>query len=201
MFYAPWCYWSKQLLPKFEKAATILKLSNPGIVLGKINCDIETDTCENVYGIEGYPTLTLFKNGHLIANYNGSRETDKIVEYLRGHVHHTKQQTSPYQFWHIPKASVHVTKMAIGNLKLEFDKISLETSTIRPTEIIVSKFENSVGQKAQPLFKSGQQDQPRFTAVHDDQPQFSTAISFKDSCITLFLSFILLMVSNFSNNI
>jgi protein disulfide-isomerase A3 len=43
---------------------------------------VETKTCGK-YGVNGYPTLKIFKNGEVFSDYNGPREADGIVKYMR----------------------------------------------------------------------------------------------------------------------
>jgi protein disulfide isomerase family A protein 3 len=80
-FYAPWCGHCKRLAPEYEKAATVLKSNNPPIPLVKVDCTAETKTCRKI-GINGYPTLKIFKKGEVSRDYNGPREANGIVEYM-----------------------------------------------------------------------------------------------------------------------
>ncbi|UYV80088.1 PDIA3 [Cordylochernes scorpioides] len=87
-FYAPWCGHCKRLGPKYEEAASILKKSDPAVPLVKVDCTSETggkDTCSK-YGVGGYPTLKIFRGGEFSSEYNGGRETDAIVKYMKAQV-------------------------------------------------------------------------------------------------------------------
>jgi protein disulfide-isomerase A3 len=81
-FYAPWCGHCKRLAPEYEKAAPILKANDPPVALIKVDCTAETKVCAK-YGVSGYPTLKIFKNGEMSSDYNGPREADGIVKYMR----------------------------------------------------------------------------------------------------------------------
>jgi len=81
-FYAPWCGHCKKLAPEYEIAATSLASSDPPVALIKVDCTVETKTCGK-YGVNGYPTLKIFKNGELSTDYNGPREADGIIKYMR----------------------------------------------------------------------------------------------------------------------
>ncbi|ORX71356.1 protein disulfide isomerase [Linderina pennispora] len=78
-FYAPWCGHCKALAPEYEKAATTLKKED--ISLAKVDCTEEQGLCEELE-IAGFPTLKVFKDGDHAA-YNGTRQEDGIVSYMR----------------------------------------------------------------------------------------------------------------------
>jgi protein disulfide-isomerase A1 len=78
-FFAPWCGHCKNLAPHYAKAATTLK--EDGIVLGAVDATIEKDLASK-FGVRGYPTLKLFKNGKA-TEYKGGRTEDTIVSYIR----------------------------------------------------------------------------------------------------------------------
>uniref|UniRef100_A0A8C4UUR6 Protein disulfide-isomerase n=2 Tax=Falco TaxID=8952 RepID=A0A8C4UUR6_FALTI len=78
-FFAPWCGHCKRLAPEYESAATRLK----GIVpLVKVDCTANSNTC-NKYGVSGYPTLKIFRDGEEAGTYDGPRTADGIVSHLK----------------------------------------------------------------------------------------------------------------------
>ncbi|XP_073337370.1 protein disulfide isomerase family A, member 8 isoform X2 [Pagrus major] len=83
-FYAPWCGHCKKLAPEFEKAATRLKGT---VQLAKVDCTAHSETCSR-FGVSGYPTLKIFRNGRDSAPYDGPRSADGIYQYM-------KKQTGP----------------------------------------------------------------------------------------------------------
>ncbi|KAK7707804.1 protein disulfide-isomerase precursor [Botryosphaeria dothidea] len=78
-FFAPWCGHCKALAPEYEEAATQLKEKN--IKLAKVDCTAQTELCQE-YGVEGYPTLKVFRGLDSIAPYAGQRKADAIVSYM-----------------------------------------------------------------------------------------------------------------------
>ncbi|XP_037538473.1 protein disulfide-isomerase A3 [Nematolebias whitei] len=78
-FFAPWCGHCKRLAPEYEAAATRLK----GIVaLAKVDCTANSNTCSK-YGVSGYPTLKIFRDGEESGPYDGPRSADGIVSFLK----------------------------------------------------------------------------------------------------------------------
>lgn len=72
-FYAPWCGHCKALAPKYEEAATELKAKN--IPLAKVDCTVEEDLCRD-HGVDGYPTLKIFRGPDSPEPYKGARQAD-----------------------------------------------------------------------------------------------------------------------------
>uniref|UniRef100_A0A8C1W7E8 Protein disulfide-isomerase A3 n=1 Tax=Cyprinus carpio TaxID=7962 RepID=A0A8C1W7E8_CYPCA len=78
-FFAPWCGHCKRLAPEYEAAATRLK----GIVpLAKVDCTANSNVCGK-YGVSGYPTLKIFRDGEDSGGYDGPRTADGIVSHLK----------------------------------------------------------------------------------------------------------------------
>ncbi|KAL0949515.1 hypothetical protein HGRIS_009566 [Hohenbuehelia grisea] len=77
-FFAPWCGHCKALAPHYEEAATALKEKN--IKVAKVDCVEEPDLCQ-AQGVQGYPTLKVFRNG-TPTEYSGPRKADGIISYM-----------------------------------------------------------------------------------------------------------------------
>ena len=70
-FFAPWCGHCKALAPEYEEAATTLKEKD--IPLVKVDCTEEADLCKD-YGVEGYPTVKVFRGPDDPQPYQGPRK-------------------------------------------------------------------------------------------------------------------------------
>ncbi|KAJ3088545.1 protein disulfide-isomerase precursor, partial [Quaeritorhiza haematococci] len=71
------------LKPHYEAAATKLK---DVVKIAKVDCTVETELC-GAQGIQGYPTLKVFREGKS-SPYNGGRTEESIISYM-------KKQTLP----------------------------------------------------------------------------------------------------------
>jgi len=76
-FYAPWCGHCKSLKPAWSQAAKKLK----GIVkVAAIDANDEKNRpVAGRYGIKGFPTIKIFKNG-VPSDYNGGRDAKSIID-------------------------------------------------------------------------------------------------------------------------
>jgi protein disulfide-isomerase A1 len=74
--FAPWCGHSKAHAPEYEEAATTLKEKD--IKLVKVDCTEETELCQQ-HGVEGYPTLKVFRGLDNVSPYKGQRKAAAYV--------------------------------------------------------------------------------------------------------------------------
>ena len=74
--YAPWCGHCKALAPEYEEAATSLKEKDIRVV--KVDCTEEADLCQK-QGVEGYPTLKVFRGLDNVTPYKGQRKAAAYV--------------------------------------------------------------------------------------------------------------------------
>ena len=73
-FWAEWCGPCKMLAPVVEKIA---KDYTGKLKVGKLNVDDNPET-PGQYGIQGIPTLMVFKNGELVKRLVGYQPEDRI---------------------------------------------------------------------------------------------------------------------------
>lgn len=79
-FFAPWCSRSKELIPEYASAATLLKKDN--ITLAEIDCTVNNVVCDR-YGLLAYPTMQIFRKGRASDVYPHERTTDGIVKFMK----------------------------------------------------------------------------------------------------------------------
>lgn len=80
-FYAPWCGHCKRLAPEYAAAAQ--KLKGEPVRLAKVDATEARDLATR-FGIQGFPTLKFFRgDAENAVEYNGGREADGIVSWLR----------------------------------------------------------------------------------------------------------------------
>ena len=72
------CGHCKQLAPEYEIAATQLAKADPPIPLAKVDCPASNAVCSE-FGVTGYPTLKIFRNGAFSADYQGPRSAGMSV--------------------------------------------------------------------------------------------------------------------------
>ncbi|VDM95864.1 unnamed protein product [Thelazia callipaeda] len=110
-FYAPWCTHCKKIAPEFEKAAKELLHSEQDspVYLAEVDCTEEKSTCDE-FGVRGFPTLKIFRNGIFTQDYDGPRVSDGIVKYMRA-------QTGP--------SATEITEIADFNKILEADDVAI----------------------------------------------------------------------------
>ncbi|KAG9508914.1 Protein disulfide-isomerase A6-like protein [Fragariocoptes setiger] len=79
-FYAPWCGHCKAFAPEYVKIARKLKNRNANVVVAKIDANEERAIGQQ-YGIQGFPTLKLFKRQQP-TDYDGARSVGAVVDWL-----------------------------------------------------------------------------------------------------------------------
>lgn len=85
-FFAPWCGHCKRLAPTWEELGTKLLNNKQGIVIAKVDCtqELSKDLC-NKEGVDGFPSIYVYKNGVRSSEYSGSRDLDDLYQFILGH--------------------------------------------------------------------------------------------------------------------
>ncbi|AQK69942.1 Protein disulfide isomerase-like 1-2 [Zea mays] len=82
------CGHCKKLALEYENVAKALSKHDPPIVLAKVDANEEKNMpLATKYEVQGFPTIKIFRDqGKNIQEYNGPREADGIVDYLKKQV-------------------------------------------------------------------------------------------------------------------
>lgn len=84
-FFAPWCGHCKRMAPTWDELA-VKFAGNSAAKVAKVDCTLEEskDLC-NEQGVDGFPTIFLYKNGEKVEEYNGSRSLDDLFTFVSKH--------------------------------------------------------------------------------------------------------------------
>eukprot|EP00929_Paragymnodinium_shiwhaense_P073913 TRINITY_DN37785_c0_g1_i1.p1 TRINITY_DN37785_c0_g1~~TRINITY_DN37785_c0_g1_i1.p1 ORF type:complete len:609 (+),score=151.54 TRINITY_DN37785_c0_g1_i1:69-1895(+) len=86
LFYAPWCFYSQQVMPQWDTAAQKLAIHDPPVRLVKVDANRWRGTAEK-HQISGYPTIKLFADNSVF-EYDSSkgRSWQQIVKWVNKHM-------------------------------------------------------------------------------------------------------------------
>ena len=83
LFYSPWCYHCKALLPKYEEVAKTLKDKNKNLLLTKINAiENEIESIDDY----GFPKIKFYpgnKKDKPPIDYNGDKSVEDIIKFIK----------------------------------------------------------------------------------------------------------------------
>merc|ERR1712083_4212 len=87
-FYAPWCGHCKRLAPTWEELAKKYQ-DNEDVVIGHVDCtaadNINRPLCD-AQGVNGFPTLNIYKDGVKAEEYNGKRDLAELAKFVEKHL-------------------------------------------------------------------------------------------------------------------
>ena len=84
MFMAPWCGHCKRLSPIIDDLA-IKFAADEDVRIAKIDCSQFDSLCTS-HGVDGYPTLFLYKSGVKVTEYEGERSLQDIYSFIHSHL-------------------------------------------------------------------------------------------------------------------
>ena len=81
-----WCGHCKRLAPTWQTLAEKF-VGNVNVKISKVDCTLQEnrDLCSE-QGVNGFPTIFIYRNGEKISEYNGSRSLDDLHEFVNSHV-------------------------------------------------------------------------------------------------------------------
>merc|ERR1712136_609816 len=83
-FYAPWCGHCKKLAPTWVQLADKYA-STEGVTIAKVDCtsnDNKNKELCNAQGVNGFPTLNIYKDGEKVDEFNGKRGLDDLAAFV-----------------------------------------------------------------------------------------------------------------------
>jgi len=83
-FYAPWCGHCKRLAPTWVQLADKYA-STEGVTIAKVDCtsnDNKNKELCNAQGVNGFPTLNIYKDGEKVDEFNGKRGLDDLAVFV-----------------------------------------------------------------------------------------------------------------------
>jgi len=87
-FYAPWCGHCKRLAPTWEQLAQKFEAMD-GVMVGHVDCtagdNVNKELC-NSHGVNGFPTLNIYKDGEKVEEYNGKRDLAQLQDFVEKHL-------------------------------------------------------------------------------------------------------------------
>jgi len=87
-FFAPWCGHCKRLAPTWEQLAGKFETVD-GVMIGHVDCtagdNANKELC-NSNGVNGFPTLNIYKDGVKVEEYNGKRDLSQLQEFVEKHL-------------------------------------------------------------------------------------------------------------------
>lgn len=85
-FFAPWCGHCKRMAQTWDELAGKFA-GKPYAKVAKVDCTLSEnkDIC-NDQGVDGFPTIFLYKKGNKIEEYNGNRSLDDLFEFVSKHI-------------------------------------------------------------------------------------------------------------------
>lgn len=78
-FYTTWCKYC------VNQQEVLQDLSDNGFWIGKLDCDKNSDIAQE-YGISGFPSFILFKNGQILTQFAGYHTKSQLLDKLMTHV-------------------------------------------------------------------------------------------------------------------
>lgn len=80
-YHAPWCGHCKQFMPTWKEIKNEMN-DNNNIILNEVNSDLQPDIIKEK-NIQSFPTLILTSGNNTSYIYNGPRDKDSIIKFLK----------------------------------------------------------------------------------------------------------------------
>jgi len=87
-FFAPWCGHCKRLAPTWEQLAEKFA-DNELVTVGHVDCTADGNANRELcseHGVNGFPTLNIYKDGEKAEEYSGKRDLADLVAFIEKHL-------------------------------------------------------------------------------------------------------------------
>jgi len=81
-FFVPWCGHCARLAPLWESLAE--KADSANVKIAEVDCSKQGKLCD-AQGLNGYPSMVLYKGGRKVEEYSGKRTVNDMLEYVKKH--------------------------------------------------------------------------------------------------------------------
>lgn len=81
-FFVPWCGHCARLAPLWESLAE--KAESANVKIAEVDCSKQGKLCD-AQGLNGYPSMVLYKGGRKVEEYSGKRTVNDMLEYVKKH--------------------------------------------------------------------------------------------------------------------
>mmetsp|Transcript_85242 Transcript_85242/g.155351 ORF Transcript_85242/g.155351 Transcript_85242/m.155351 type:complete len:624 (+) Transcript_85242:36-1907(+) len=86
LFYAPWCFYSQQIMPAWDQAGQKLAIHDPPVHVAKIDAH-KYGMIGDKFGVNAFPTMKLFVDGAVFDyDNNQGRGWQQIVKWVNRHL-------------------------------------------------------------------------------------------------------------------
>jgi len=85
LFYAPWCFYSQQVMGPWETVGQKLEIHDPPVSVVRIDADRHKSVGDK-YGVTAFPTLKLFIDGAIFEYDQHGRSWQQIVKWVNNHL-------------------------------------------------------------------------------------------------------------------
>lgn len=96
-FFAPWCGHCKRLAPTWEELA-IKYQDNSGVTIGHVDCTADDNANRELcstHGVNGFPTLNIYKDGEKAEEYSGKRDMADLIAFIEKHLAQEAEAKDP----------------------------------------------------------------------------------------------------------
>jgi len=87
-FFAPWCGHCKRLAPTWEQLAKQYE-ENAGVTIAHVDCTADDNANRELcseHGVNGFPTLNIYKDGEKVDEYSGKRDLEDLAAFIDSHL-------------------------------------------------------------------------------------------------------------------